>query len=472
MQKRFHLFGQLAILAIVAGLALTGCSQPAPAPTAAPAATEAPAASAAVTTTAASAVTTTAASAVTTTAASAVTTTASSGAATQTFELGVDGPFSGPDALNGTEFKRAFDMAMSPINYTIGNYKIDPVFIDDQSDPAKATTAFEQAYGQKKIQAMVLNWNSSTAVALMEETAKYKVPEFFGFGATETVNETFASNPAKYGYWMLKGWPSPAKLSVAYVSAIDDAITKGTFKPANKTVALGGEDSDWGHSFCGAIKSQFQAQGWTVVDEEYFPIDQTEFTPLMTKLKNLNPAVFVLSSTAPPTMSAAIKQESQAGVNALTVADGLGWVGNWYTLTGKASDYVLDEIPQLATAKGKAFVAAYQAKYNVAPSASAAGLAYDGTNMFIEMAKAVEAANNGQLTGDGIYQWVKANVWTGQWTYKDGIVMPEYKYTADTIPDPVVGPGEYMFPVEQYFGGQSKIVYPADIAVQALQGKP
>jgi len=50
-------------------------------------------------------------------------------------------------------------------------------------------------------------------------------------------------------------------------------------------------------------------------------------------------------------------------------------------------------------------------------------------------------------------------------------VMKEYKYTADTIPDMVVGKGEYIFPVLQYFGGQGKIIYPPDWAVQKLQAK-
>ena len=42
--------------------------------------------------------------------------------------------------------------------------------------------------------------------------------------------------------------------------------------------------------------------------------------------------------------------------------------------------------------------------------------------------------------------------------------MPEYQYTKDTIPDPVVGAGKYMFPVLQYFDGESKIVFPPDVA--------
>lgn len=441
------------LLIFVLTFAFAGCAQPAAAPTAAPKAAAPTAAPRAAAPTAAPPAA------------------AKPAAPSKVFKLGVDGPFSGPGAKNGEEFKRSFQMAMEAINYTIGDYKIQPVWIDDQSDPAKGTSAYEQAVVQDKIQAGVLNWNSSVAVALMELTAKYKIPHFFGFGATEVVNETFASNPDKYGYWMIKGWPSPAKLTVAYVAALEDAVAKGNFKPAGKTVALAGEDTDWGRSFCKAIKAQLVAKGWKIVNEEYFPIDQTEFTPMLNKLKDLKPDVIVLSSTAAPTASAAIKQMDQVGLKSMVIADGLGWVGDWYKLTGKASDYVLDQIPQLASPKAKAFAKAYEAKYGDKPSPSAAGLAYDGTNFFIAMANEVMKANNGELTSDNIYKFVRAKIWTGEWTYKDGIVMPEYKYTMDTVPDPIVGPGYYMFPVEQYFGGESKIVYPPDLADQAIKSK-
>jgi branched-chain amino acid transport system substrate-binding protein len=306
----------------------------------------------------------------------------------------------------------------------------------------------------------------------MELTAKYKIPHFFGFGATEVVNETFASDPEKYGYWMNKGWASPSKLTISYVLALEDAIAKGQYKPAKKTIALAGEDTDWGRSFIKAIKGQFQEKGWEIVAEEYFPIDQSDFLPMMNKFKELDPAVMVLSSVATPVSSAAIKQADQVGLKSLIIADGLGWAGNWYDLTGKASNYVLDQIPQLASDKAKAFAKAYEAKYGDKPSPSAAGLAFDGTNYFIAMANEVIKANNGELTSQGIYDFVRNKIWTGEWTYKDGIVMNEYKYTKDTIPDPVVGAGEYMFPVLQYFDGESKIIYPPDVATQPLQAKP
>ncbi len=389
----------------------------------------------------------------------------------QVFKLGVLGPFSGPSARTGDEFKASVNMAFGAIDWKIGDYKIEPVWIDSQSDPAKAAQAYEQAAVQDKIQASILNWHSSVAVSCMEITAKYKIPNFFGFGATEVVNETFASDPAKYGYWAIKGWPTPKKLSISYVQALEDAISSGTWSPAEKTVAIYGEDTDWGRSFGNAIKGQLEDKGWKVVAEEYFALDQTEFYPLLNKFADLNPAVMAGTSTAAPTMSAFIKQADEVGLKSLIIADGLGWVGEWYDLTGSSSNYVLDQIPGWATDEGKEFAKKFEADNGFPPSPSAGGLSYDGANLFIALANKVYK-ETGELSSEVLYKFVQDKVWTGEWTYTDGIVMSEYKYTAETAPDPVVGKGYYIFPVLQYFDGEGKIIYPPEWAVQELAPKP
>jgi branched-chain amino acid transport system substrate-binding protein len=385
-----------------------------------------------------------------------------------TFKLGVLGPFSGPSARTGEEFKGSVEMALEEIDSTIGDYSIEVVWIDSQSDPAKASQAYEQAVVQDGIQAGILNWHSSVAVACMEVTAKHKIPHFFGFGATEVVNETFDSDPDTYGYWMYKGWPTPRKLSVSYVQALEDAIASGTWTPAEKTVAIYGEDTDWGRSFGAAIKGQLEGEGWTTVAEEYFGIDQTEFLPLLNKFVDLNPAVVAGTSTAAPSFSAFIKQADEVGLESLIIADGLGWVGEWYDLTGDSSNYVLDQIPGWATDEGKAYAQQFEERFGITPSPSSGGLSYDGTRFFLAIAQEVYD-ETGELSSEAIYNFVKDNVWTGEWTYTDGIVMNEYAATSDTVPDPVVGKGYYIFPVLQYFDGEGKIIFPPEWAEQGLQ---
>jgi branched-chain amino acid transport system substrate-binding protein len=386
------------------------------------------------------------------------------------FKLGVLGPFSGPSARNGEEFKSSVKMALDAVDYQIGDYTIEPIWVDSQSDPAKGAQAYEQAIVQDGVQTMIINWHSSVAVSCMDIAAKHKVPHYCPYGATEVVNETWQSDPDKYFYWVNKWWPTPKKLSVSYVQALEDAIASGTWEPESRTVAIYGEDTDWGRSFGNAIQEQFENAGWETVSKEYFSIDQTEFYPLLNKWVDLEPAVIAGTSTAAPSLSAFIKQADEVGLESLIIADGLGWIGEWYELTGESSNYVLDQIPGWATEEGKQFSQSFQEQWNMEPSPSAAGLAYDCANFFIQAAQQVYE-ETGELSKETMADFAKNEIQTGEWSYTDGIVMEEYKYTPETVPDPIVGQGYYIFPVLQYFDGEGKVVYPPEWAEQKLAPK-
>ncbi len=392
-------------------------------------------------------------------------------AATETINIGIDGPFTGTSALTGTEMKNAAQMAFDAVNWQVGNYKINPVYVDDQADPAKGTAALEQAIVGQNIIAGILNWNSSVSVAEMELTAKYKIPWFFGMGATGVVNQKFASDQAKYGYWTSKGWPDPVKLTTAYVGAINDAIAAGTYTPASKDVAIYGEDTDWGRSFGSGLKQDFESTGWNIVSEDYFPLTQTDFSSLMSRYKSNNVPVIAGTSTAAASITAFIKASDDAGLKSLIVADGLGWFGDWYKMTGTSSNYVLDSVPGFATEKAKKFQSDYQAKFGSSPSAAAAGLSYDWTNFFIKVLQST-LDDQGSITSATLYKEAQDKLWTGQLAYTDGIIMSSYDFNADSIPDPVVGNGHYIFPVTQYQNGDRTVVWPADQAAGTLQAKP
>ncbi len=350
-------------------------------------------------------------------------------------------------------------MAFDSIGYRIGEYRVRLVWIDSESDPLKATTAYQEAVLRDKIDAGCLNWNSSVAVAVMEVTARFKIPHFFGMAATEVVNEKYRSNPKRYGYWMAKGWPTPSKLTVAYVDALDRAIQNGQWKPANRAAAIWGEDTDWGRSFGRAIRRQLEGHGWTIRTEEYFPVGETDFYPLFRKFKDAKVSLLAGTSTALPALSAFIKQSREVGLDALVIADGLGWVGEWYSLTGDASNSVLDQVPGWMTPRAKQFASSFESRWKMKPSPAAAGLSYDYTNFFIRIAQRA-LAKYGTLDRDTIYRIGRDELTTGQLVYTDGVIMREYQYTSESAPDPVVGEGKYIFPVRQYVGGESKVIWP------------
>ncbi len=381
-------------------------------------------------------------------------------------KVGVLGPFTGAQAKVGAEFRASTEMAMENINYKIGDYKLELVWIDSQYDPAKATNAYSEAVDKKGIDVGVLNWASSVSVACMDLVSVYKIPHIFGFGATEVVNQKYHSDPEKYSYWSTKGWAVPASLMAGYVEALEAAIVKGAWKPENKVVAIYGEDTDWGRSGSGALRDVFIKYGWTVASEDYFPNTQTDFYSLLNRYR-ANQVSVIAGTCNYPAMGALIKQVREVGLKSLIIADGMGWVGDWYDLAGQFGDGVLDMIPQLSTPESKAWADKFKTRTGYAPGPSSGALAYDGVNFMLKILRRT-LEKHGEITSAQIHEVLVSEVLTGKLAYTkdDGaILMKAYHYTPESVPDPVVGPDGYFFPVLQYDDkGVGHIIYPPDVA--------
>jgi len=385
------------------------------------------------------------------------------------FKLGVMGPFTGPAARTGDEIKNSYIMAFEDIDYKIGDYKIELVLIDSESDPAKATTAYEEAVTRDKIGAGVGGWHSSVAVAAMEVTAKYKVPHFFHCGETHVVSEKVQEDPERLGYWMAKGWPMPKRLvSRTYADAFDDLIAAGAWPADKMKIAISCEDTDFGRAVGEPLHEYMEAAGWEVLAEDYFPMEETEFYPLLTRYQDMGADIVLVTCTAPAGVTAFTKQFRELGVEGLLIAHGLGWIGEWYDLIGDASDYSLDQIPQLASPEAKQWEKDFEERWGMKPSPSSGGLAYDWANMFIELAKAT-IEEYGELSSETLYKFGKEKLWTGEFTYTDGVIMPRYRFSMESFPDPVVGKEDFLFPIIQYFGGESVVLWPLDWATAELE---
>jgi len=378
--------------------------------------------------------------------------------------VGVMAPFTGPSAKTGDEFKSVSTMAFDNINNQIGDYKIELIWIDSQSDPAKAASAYAEAVERKGMEVGILNWHSSVAISVMDVAAQYKVPHIFAFGAAPIINEKYNSDPEKYRYWCGKGWPVPAKLTLGYTECLQNAIDKGLWKPEKKVAAIYGEDTDWGRSQGEALTEEFKKIGWEVISQDYFPPTQTDFYPLLSKWRKAGVAAIAGTSTSAPAITALVKQADEVGLGAMIIADGLGWVGDWYKLTGKSSNYVLDMIPTLTTPEAKKWAEMIEQKYGYKPSPSASGLAYDWANFAIKILQRAYEKHN-ELNRTTILDVFQTEVAPGKLTYSkaDGaLIMNEYRFSESSMPDAVVARDGFYFPVIQYVDGKGHIVYPDD----------
>ncbi|MDR1309839.1 MAG: ABC transporter substrate-binding protein [Deltaproteobacteria bacterium] len=385
--------------------------------------------------------------------------------------VGSLGPFTGPAARVGQEFKDSINMVLEAVDYKVGDYKIEIFWIDSESDAEKSARAYEQTVVRDKIDVGFGGWHAWVSLSCMEVTAKYKIPHFFAFGAGSEINDKYNSDKEKYKYWVGKGWPTAYKLSIGYVDALEDAIAKGTWKPAEKKAAIFGVDNDWGRNFGNSLGQQLQDAGWEVVSYDWVQLGETDFIPLINKLKNANVALVGGTMSDPPSVSAFTKQTKEASLKSLVISDGLGWVGEWYELTGEYSDYILDMIPQWTSPKSQEFKKAFTDKYGYEPGPSTGGLCYDTATFFLKVLQTA-LEKYGELTTETITKCAEELVMTGQLSLTEGIMMKEYKYTPETFPDLVVGNDFYMFPVIQYMGGESIMIWPPHVKTKDLQIPP
>jgi branched-chain amino acid transport system substrate-binding protein len=387
-------------------------------------------------------------------------------------KVGVIGPHTGGNARTGGEMMNGVKMAFEDIEYKIGDYTVELIPIDTQSDPIKGTNAYAEAVERKGVQATLSNWHSSVAASLMELAAKYKVPEIGAMGAAGVTTEKYKEDPKFKGLWM-KGYPVPAKVSVGYVDSLEDALKRGIWKPAKKVVAIYGDDTDWGRDFANGVKIKFQEAGWEIATEDFFSRTQSDFYPLVSKYKKASVVAIAGSLSDLPTYAAFVKNLSEVGLKSVLIVDGLGWFGEWYKLTGERSNYILDMQARYTTPEAKKWVQTYEKRFGFPPGPVSAALPYDYAHYFIKIAKRT-LEKHGKIDKSTLHEVILKEVCTGKLTYgqdEGAILMKRYGYSPETYNDPLLGPDNWYIPVIQYFQGQGHIVYPPSAKEQDFKAR-
>jgi branched-chain amino acid transport system substrate-binding protein len=381
--------------------------------------------------------------------------------AEKVFKLGTMGPYTGPSAQSGANQLAGTKQRMEEIGWKIGDYKIEHIMVDSQSDPAKGASAFTEAVERKGMQAVVGGWHSSVAIACADLEVKYGIPHISTGAAAKPLTEKIKEVP---GYH-LKFWSMPVLGTVLYYQFFEHLIKTNQWKPKAKQVALSAEETDWGRDWVVAAKAYLKKYGWEVVAEDYVQIGQTDFYPLLSRYKDMGVPLVMTTNTAAASISAFVKQIGELGLKGVFVSDGLTWIGEWYKLTGRASDGFMDLNVAGWTPKSEPLRKNIKKNFGFEPTPSACGLSYDAAGMFIKIAKrAIE--KHGELTSKTLLKVIKDEVMTGKLTYgwDDGaVIMQEYKFTPETYPDPQTDAEHWFMPVVQFKDGKQWDEFPESV---------
>lgn len=390
-------------------------------------------------------------------------------------KVGAMGPYTGPASRAGSAIKQGIMMALEdarangevPVIVDGKARDIEIVWVDSQSSPEAAVKAVIDAVMRQGVEFMISGWHSSVAMAVMDAEAPFKIVHLGHLGESQYIAEKIDRDPKKYQGWF-KSWPSSPKLTGLYAEPLQYFQERGLWRPANNRAAVMVEDTDFGRGWGEALLAGLKQAGFDPLPYDVTAVNETEFTPLLSKYKAQQVSLVAMTSTGNIGASNFVKQFRSQGVKALLLGHGLRHISGWYELTGNASDYVIAmDSPMPIALWQHLWVNRFKSKYNEEPHIAAAGLQYDYTRMAI---KALNEA--GTLDFDALTRLISEAIYKGVWNrYRFSIGPGPHALSANEVMTGRFMEG-FFFPMAQLLQGKAKIIWPLPYADQAFRQPP
>ena len=378
-------------------------------------------------------------------------------------KVAVGASLTGTAAKAGTAFDEATKMAFEDIDYTIGDYTIELITVDLTDDPEKGALALEQAIVRDGAQVAMQGWLTTVAMSTMDTAARYQIPYMFNYGAGEALDEKWAEDPEYFSYYIGKMFPTNDFIAQAYADLMDYGFETGEIT-GDKTIAIYGEDTDWGHSLGDLLEKYFGEAGYEIVYDEYFAAGTTDFYAILSKIQQSGATVVAGTINTPATAAAFLKQAQEIGLDAQMICHSLNENADWYELCGDSAEGVFDMLPGYTDERGAEFEARWLERMGYSASISCESVAYDCALCFIEMLQDCYDMY-GVLDSETIYQFGCEQVQTGQWVYDDSILQACYQWEEGRL-SPVVGEDAFYNPLGQVRNGEFVTVWPSSRAVE------
>ena len=302
----------------------------------------------------------------------------SSPAAAQSIKIGLMAPLTGPAAADGLSAKQSCEMLVEQVNAAggINGRKIELIVYDDQFDSKQAVTVAQKMIEGDKVVAGVSGSYSFTTRAAAQVFQEEKVPFSVGYALHPAITEG-----GKYVFRVTV---------LGHVQGRAGGYAAGNLLKV-KTVSMLIQDNDFGQSLASGFREQAESLGAKVLSADKFKMGEKEFSPVLTKIKQLNPDL--IYNTAYPIDGALIlKQAADLGIKTQQMgSEGLDSTKGFLDVAGKAAEGIIITTNLDRDSKAeitRKYLDEYQKKYGFAPDMTGAST-YDALLMVIDAIKKV-----------------------------------------------------------------------------------
>ena len=264
-------------------------------------------------------------------------------------KIGVPVGLSGANSVVAPSVVQSAELAVEEINAKGGilGKKVVLEVADDGSGAAGAQKAFDSLLFQKKVDVLITMETSAARNAGLPIVTRAKKPFIY---------TSFYEGRSCNKYLYVNAWVPDQQ-----VAPVVDYFIKA-YK--SKTYFLIGSDYAYGRGMLGFTRKYAESKGGKILGEEYLPMDGTDWTPIISKLKAAKPDAIITSTAGGAPNVTLTKQLRAAGIKLpygnLAVDEG--------TAKGMGADadgiYISGSyLTNIDTPANKAFMAAMQKKF-------------------------------------------------------------------------------------------------------------
>lgn len=226
---------------------------------------------------------------------------ASTAFAADTITIGIPVGLSGANSVVAPSVVQSAELAVEEINAKGGilGKQVKLEVADDASGAAGAQKAFDSLIFQKKVDVLISMETSAARNAGLPIVNRGKTPYIY---------TSFYEGRSCSPYMYVNAWVPDQQVA----PIVDYFKDKGA-----KTYFLIGSDYAFGRGMLAFTKSYIEKVGGKVVGDEYAPMDATDWTAILSKVKAANPDAIITSTAGGAPNVTLTKQLRAAGIKAL-----------------------------------------------------------------------------------------------------------------------------------------------------------
>jgi branched-chain amino acid transport system substrate-binding protein len=328
----------------------------------------------------------------------------------QSIVIGVSTPSTGPAAVASEWERWGIELAVEEINGAGGllGRKIEVMVLDNKCNPSEGVNVANKLV-EAKVVAIIGSHCSSAHLAAMPIVKEAKVPMVTGIASNPQI--TLLSGVGG-NEWAFRINPSDKAMMDALGAYLGN-------KKLFKTVAVVGEDTDFGRGGAAAFQAVAEKAGISILSTDFHPQNAPDYTSILTRLQQRRPDAIATFQVGGDSLNF-LRNAMQMGVR--IPYTGRVELGGRNTqiieaggMEGSISAWTYNH--EIAAPENQAFVAKIKAKHNSTPYLQTWG-SYDSMRI---IAQAIKAAGSVDTTAvrDAIKKLEFTTVFGKQVTFDD-----------------------------------------------------